>query len=336
MRHRPGMGVLRGASMSALWIVTPCYRDVPSFTILRRRTIDALGADAVTQRCAVRFVLVDDTAGLDPEVAELAAFADTQVIEPPFNLGHQRALVYAVRTIAPDLAPDDIVVTLDADGQDAPEDIPRLVAAVLDVSAPPGAVALAERTTRRESIGFKLGYRLFTLVFRLLTGTVIRTGNFAAYGALVARQRLRHPYFDLCYSSSFVSLDAPLVLVPCARRERLEGRSRMNRARLCMHGLRMLMPFLDRIAVRALMSFSVVFATAIAGVVLVVATRFLTDEAIPGWATYSVLGAFIISLLALSTALVLFASFAQSRGVSLSDLETQHGHGARSTSVGSG
>jgi len=308
--------------MATVWIVAPCYRDGPSFSLLRADAIEALKLDPVTAPMQVRFVLIDDTGGLDPDLAELASLADTRVIEPPFNLGHQRALVYALRTMSADLADDDLVVTLDADGQDGAEDIPRLVAAVLDNESP-GAVALAGRTTRPEPLGFKLSYAAFKLAFRVLTGTVIRTGNFAAYRAFVAQRLLLHPYFDLCYSSTFVSLDVPRTVVPCPRRERYEGRSRMNRSRLLMHGLRMLMPFLDRIAQRAIVGCSVILTLAVGGSIAAWAVGALTDATVPSWATYGLIGGLIVSLVALSSSLALFASFAQSRGVSLIGLEQQ-------------
>lgn len=66
-----------------------------------------------------------------------------------------------------------------------------------------------------------------------------------------AKWLLRHHHFDLC-SSSVGSLDAPITFAQCPRGIHYEGRSRMDRTHLVLHGLRMLMPFIDRIALRAL------------------------------------------------------------------------------------
>ena len=41
---------------------------------------------------------------------------------------------------------------------------------------------------RRESIGFKVLYRLFRLLFGALTGTTVRSGNFAAMPGSVASE----------------------------------------------------------------------------------------------------------------------------------------------------
>ena len=88
-----------------------------------------------------------------------------------------------------------------------------------------------------------------------------------------------------------------------------------------MHGVRMLMPFMDRIAVRALTAFSAMFALGITLSLVVVGIRVFTNTAIPGWATATLLGLLILSFVALGNFVVLFAVFSHSRGISLANLE---------------
>jgi polyisoprenyl-phosphate glycosyltransferase len=303
--------------MATIWIVTPVYDDVPSVRILRERLLAVLAADPRQ----VRFVAIDDTAGQDREIDSLGEFGDVTILEPPFNLGHQRALVYALRKLLPRVEDDDAIVTLDADGEDRPEDLPRLLAP-LDAEPPPRRkVVLALRTKRRESLRFKLMYRLFRLLFRALTGTTVRSGNFAAMPGSVARRALLHPTFDLSYSSAILALDLPIEYVPCERGERYEGRSKMTFGRLSMHGLRMLMPFTDRIAIRALAVFVVSLVLGLALALAVVAIKVFSSAAVPGWASFTALGALIVSLVALGNFVSLFVLFSQSRAVSLSSIE---------------
>lgn len=302
------------------WVVTPVYRDVRSFTILRQRLREVLDSCSDRTGGDIRFVVLDDTAGQDEEIEALRGLEDVTVLRPPFNLGHQRAIVYGLRKSLPRIADTDAVVTLDADGEDRPEDLPRLLAAMEEGGVARRRVALALRTKRRESLGFKLGYRLFRLVFRALTGTTVRSGNFAAMPASLAKQVLLHPVFDLSYSSAILALDMPIVYVPCERGERYEGRSKMTYGRLALHGLRMMMPFTDRIAIRALAVFvaSLVFGALLALLVIVLK---LLGETIPGWASFTVLGAVIVSLVALGNFVTLFVIFSQNRAVSLANIE---------------
>jgi uncharacterized membrane protein len=97
----------------------------------------------------------------------------------------------------------------------------------------------------------------------------------------------------------------------------------MNLLRLFMHGTRMLMPFTDRISVRALTAFTAIFSVGIASFLAVVAVRLFTTAAVPGWATTTLLGILILSVIALSNFVVLFVVFSHSRGISLAGLEEQ-------------
>lgn len=304
-----------------IWIVTPVYRDVPSFSILRGHLLDVLDSDPRSQEATTHFVVIDDTAGQDSEIERLRQLPDLTVLRPPFNLGHQRALVYALRKILPAVDDEDAVVTLDSDGEDRPSDLPRVMEPLYGQEGLRQRVVLALRTKRRESIKFKILYRLFRLLFRALTGATVRTGNFAAMPGSVAKRALLHPTFDLSYSSAMLALDLPIEYVPCERGDRYEGESRMTYGRLAMHGLRMMMPFTDRIALRALAVFVASLVLGIALALVVVGIKLFAGSAVPGWASFTALGALIVSLVALGNFVTLFVLFSQTRAVSLASIE---------------
>jgi glycosyltransferase involved in cell wall biosynthesis len=303
------------------WVVTPVYRDTGSFRILRERLLEVLAAEPGAARGRVRFVVIDDTAGQDPEVPKLEELDDVIVLQPPFNLGHQRGIVYALRKMLPRFADDDAVVTMDADGEDRPEDLPRLLAALEEGETPERQVVLALRTKRHEPPAFKILYRGFKLLFRSLTGATVRTGNYAVMPGGLAKRALLHPTFDLAYSSAILALDMPVVYVPCERGRRYEGESKMTYGKLAMHGLRMLMPFTDKIAIRALAAFVVFGMLGIVLAVVVVILKYFTNSSIPGWTSYIALGALIVSLIALGNFVSLFVLFSQTRAVSLASIE---------------
>ena len=311
-----------GSSLSdeGLWIVCPSYNDVTSYEMLRSQILEVVDATPLLRRLDLRFVLIDDTAGYDEQIDDLKGLSDVSVITPPFNLGHQRAIVYGLRKLLPSLRDSDLIVTMDADGEDRPEHLSQLLGPLIASKNKRGTLCVARRTKRDESIRFRFLYVLFRTMFRTLTGTTVRSGNFAAYRGWLAQRMLLHPYFDLCYSSTLVSLDIAITSIPCARGTRYAGQSRMSLLRLLMHGIRMLMPFTDRIAVRALTAFSAVFGVGILLALAVVGVRVFTTAAIPGWTTFTLLGILIISFLALGNFVVLFAVFSHSRGISLADL----------------
>lgn len=286
-----------------LWVVSPMLHDTASFARVREEVRAACAESGWAE--PIRFVVVDDSAGSDREVDQLREHDDVDVLTPPFNLGHQRAIVFGLRRIANDVADDDIVVTMDSDGEDQPSDVPRLVAAMTDRTA----LVVAERTERSESLSFRVMYVCFRLLFRLLTGTAVRSGNFAAQRGHSLVTTIGHPSFDLCYSSTLLTLRRPMTKVPCARGTRFAGRSRMNRHSLIAHGIRMMLPFSERIAVRSLVAAGSSFVALVTTIVLVL-TGALGDS--PGVGVVSVVIAisavFVVTLVSF---VVLFAGYAQ-------------------------
>jgi hypothetical protein len=265
----------------------------------------------------VGFVVVDDPGGAHPAVEQLLRLDDVDVLRAPYSLGHQQALVLGARALASRVDDHDVVVTLDGDGEDKAEDVPRLLAALEGPGVTLRTIVIAHRTERRVSTMFRLGYLLFRLAFRVLVGFVVESGNFAAYHGWVLRNVLSHPNFDLCYSSSLLSLGLPVIPVPCARGIRYAGRSRMNLLRLSIHAMRMMMPFLDRMAVRTLAAFAAMFSV---GVALLVA---IVVSALAGWGVPTALayaaGFFgIVAIIGLGNFVLLFAVFSNYRGLHLS------------------
>lgn len=292
-----------------LWVVSPMLRDTQSFLQLRARVVEACTGAALPQPS---FVVVDDSAGTDPEVVALAAHDDVTVLTTPFGLGHQRAIVYGLRYLTPDVGPDDVVVTMDSDGEDQPEDVPRLVAE-LDASGDP--LVLARRTKRSEPLSFRLMYVWFRVLFRLLTGRTVRSGNFAAQRGASLVATIEHPSFDLCYSSTLLALRRPTSTVPCARGRRFAGESRMNRHALVAHGVRMLLPFSESVAVRMLV-LTALSAVGLAAYLVLLAAGALGDAL--STATVAPCVALVVVFLSSLTAfVVLFSGFSQGSALAM-------------------
>ncbi len=312
-------------------VVCPVYRDAPAFAELRRRVRHVL-AD-MRDVGEVRFVVTDDTAGED---GELAAMRDdqTDVLVPPYNLGHQGAIVYALRESAPTLRPDDVVVTMDSDGEDRPEDLPALLAPLRDHADDLLLVAVARRTRRQESATFRLSYLVFKAVFKLLTGVVIRSGNFAAMRGALVVAAIGHPCFDQCYSSSLISLPFRRRDVPIARGTRYSGRSRMGFFRLVTHGMHMLMPFLDRIAVRCLLASAVVGASGLALLAILLAATLVGTDLPDAWAAAVAVTMLVTAGFGVLASLTLFATAARSRAQSVRVLHSEQPLGTRRTKSG--
>jgi len=300
-----------------LFIVAPVYFDFESFIILRSEIVKQLKNFSINLE--PRFVAVDDSAGEDCAVNELEKLEDVIVLKPPFNLGHQRAIVFGIRSCFNLLQDTDFLVTLDSDGEDRPEDLPNMLLLMQKKQEP---LVIARRTERQESLSFKICYLFYKFFFKTLTGEIIRSGNYAVHNCKSLKQIIYHPYFDLCYSSSLVALKIHKSHYDCPRGKRYKGKSKMNLNSLVMHGIRMLMPFMDKIATRALILFSVGFALSLIFIGVIVFIRLGTDNAIPGWASYLLAVFSLSSFVALGNFAILFTLFTQGQGKSLRSLET--------------
>ncbi|MBI4884576.1 MAG: glycosyltransferase [Actinobacteria bacterium] len=287
-----------------IWIVSPMLHDTVSFLRLRTEVLAAIQAG--DDRRPVRFLVVDDSAGTDPEVVQLRDLTDVSVLTPSFNLGHQRAIVYGLRYLSTSVDDEDMVVTMDSDGEDQPADVVRLLTELTESGA---ALVLAERTKRSEPLLFRVLYIMFRIFFRLLAGITVLSGNFAAQRADSLKATINHPSFDLCYSSTLLALRRSSTTVPCARGRRFAGRSRMSTSALIVHGIRMLLPFSERITARMLVVAAVSFTT-LATTIALAATGVVDYGATT--AAFNLMlaagGAFIISFTAF---LVLFSGLRQ-------------------------
>ncbi len=303
---------------SCCWVVVPIFHDVPSFLRLRREIQRVWAESEFKDSFALRHVVIDDSAGTDASTQDVEC-EDTSVVLPPFNLGHQRALVFGLRVLASKARDGDIIITMDGDGEDRPEDVVRLAETLIRSSE--NTVVLARRLQRTESLKFKAFYEAFRLLFRCLTGISIRTGNFAAQWAPFVRRTVHHPSFDLCYSTTLLALQRPTVFVPCSRGSRYEGRSKMNFHRLVAHGVRMLLPFAERIAVRMLVISGVLMGLGGLTGALLVALVVFGETALMPVALMPVL-VFSVGVITFSGFLAIFSGFAQSSAIALKGMET--------------
>jgi len=174
-----------------------------------------------------RVIIVDDASS--DNTAELARRSGATVLELP-ERRRVGAVIKAGLEYAKSLNPD-IVVTLDADGQHNPEDVPRLIQAVMDGR---GEWALGSRfahTKRRPGNLKTLGNFLFSHLVTLLTRQKI-TDTMCGFRAL-SREALFN--LDLKFEYAYC-LEMTLILclegyrvveVPIQNKPRKHGKSKV-------------------------------------------------------------------------------------------------------------
>jgi glycosyltransferase involved in cell wall biosynthesis len=217
------------------------------------------------------------------------------------NLGHQRAIAVALNDVAT-RAPHATVVVMDGDGEDRPDHVPVLLAEYERLGRQ--RVVFAARSKRLEGATFRLFYRLYRIAHRVLTGVPVRIGNFSVLPPAAVSRLMASPELWSHYAAAVVRTRIPHASIPLPRGERLAGRPRMSFLTLLLHGLSAISVFSDVVSARLLAAAVTLLLGSGIAILAVVAVRFGTGLAIPGWATYAAgvfaiifLQAFMLSLL---------------------------------------
>jgi hypothetical protein len=284
-------------------IVVPVFEDWASFNQLVFEVDHAFSIATDLPDIELDVLAVDDGSvsnGLDgqPDWSQLAFIGRVEVLRMAVNMGHQRAIALGGVHVA-DRGLADAVIFMDADGEDKPEDVIRLVKAHFQS---PHHVIMALRARRSESVGFRIGYRAYRALFRILTGQGIQFGNFSllprpALARLVCSSDIWN-HFAAAISRSRLGIK----MIPTSRGKRFAGESKMSLVSLIIHGLSAMSVHADRVAIRLIVASTFTAVLSFMAILWVVGVKVFTDLAIPGWASQTVGLLALASMQGLATA----------------------------------
>lgn len=276
--------------MSDIIICSPVFNDWNSALQLLYQ-VDRVSAE---EGLNMEFFFVDDNSsdripGKLPE--PLQSVKKVTVLRLKRNLGHQRAIAIGLSQIAENYQCNAVVV-MDADGEDSPRDIPRLLDKLISTDF--SCAVFAKRRKRTETVFFQVCYRLYKIIHRILTGRAVEVGNFSILpmkhlqSLMVVSDLWNH------YAASVHQSKIPVETIPADRSGRISGQSKMNFFALVTHGLSAISVYSEIIGVRLLVTMLILSGVNFFVILLVVGIRFFTDLAIPGWATTTVFSLLIL------------------------------------------
>jgi len=284
-------------------ILIPVYNDWAAAALLLRD----LDRTFASIQLRPRVLLVNDGSTESPPSPLVSWPAESlravDILELYGNLGHQRALCCGLVQIYQENAADAVLI-MDADGEDAPSDVPALLNCYLKENQ--GKLVFASRARRTEGLVFKLFYQTYRILHRTFVGFDIRIGNFSVipFRAVASLVRSRHLWNH--YAAAAVKSKFPCASIPIAKAKRIQGRSKMNFVSLLIHGLSALAVNTDNIAARSVVMASMALGLGILSLAVVVFLRFGTSLAIAGWAT-SAAGLILLTLLQVVIIALLFS-----------------------------
>lgn len=273
-------------------IVTPVFNDWASFQQLARELVkaSASGGWSVTAIIAVN----DGSSDACPQL-DLPQGIPVSLVNLTNNMGHQRAISIGLSYVEDNMTGIDMVVVMDSDGEDRPGDIASLLeqAQARDFSS----IIFAKRKKRSEGLIFKLFYRLYKMIFIMLTRQRLDFGNFSCIPGSLLPKVIALPESWNHYSGGIIKSKIPYDSVGTNRGKRYSGSSKMNFQNLVLHGMSSISIYLDVVSVRMLFaSFTVAFL-AVSGLLVILYLALFTAVPIPGWS--SIAGLLLINILAI-------------------------------------
>jgi len=273
------------ATQAGIVVLIPVYNDWTSLHTLLRE----LGAVSFAQGIELSVVVVDDGSS-QPSPSDLldglpaGSLRGLEIVHLHLNLGHQSALAVGLSEIYRRHNPD-LVIVMDADGEDRPQDIERLLTAH---QRDPNAFVVAQRARRTEGYWFRVLYGLYRLLFRLFVGKGLDFGNFCLIPRALLGRIAFNPMSWNHLAAAISRSGIGIVRVRTDRGTRFHGRSSMSLPRLVSHGLSAVSVFLDVAMIRVLIFSTLLMSAAVLGVLTTLYLRLFTELAIPGWATSAV------------------------------------------------
>ena len=270
-----------------IMVMIPTFNDWESLGLL----LKSLEKVLLRKKLDVQVLVVNDgsyTSGREHFGCcdEYKAIRKVEVLELRRNLGHQRAIAIGLAYIEAEI-PCQAVVVMDADGEDSPKYVPRLIHKCNDHAGE--RIIFAQRTRRSESLTFKIFYNVYVLLFRVLTGSKMRMGNFSIIPYKLLRRLVGTSEIWNHYTAGILKAKIDYAEIHTKRGVRLSGKSRMDFVSLVIHGLSAISVFGETVRVRmAVALFSFIICT-VAAIVLILFIKTFTSLAIPGWASTVVL-----------------------------------------------
>ena len=204
-------------SLSSVTVVIPMKNEAGNIGAL----ID--GIEAALSGEALREIIVVDDGSTDGSAAEVtarrAALPHVRLIRHAVSAGQSAAVHSGVRA-----AKGEVICTLDGDGQNPPEELPKLVAAL---RAAGGGLVAGQRLRRQDTLGKRLASRAANAI----RGWALQDGTRDTGCGLKAFRRedyLTMPYFDHMHRylpALFKRAGLGVTLVDVSHRPRGAGRS---------------------------------------------------------------------------------------------------------------
>ena len=236
--------------MKKIKILIPVYNDWQSvFKLLEN--ID-YGLEAWDDGVAHISVIIINDASTEERPFNSIAFKSLkslQIINMKNNKGHARCIAAGLKYISENNN-FDLVIPMDADGEDRPEELGILLCKAYEL---PDKVITANRIKRSEGYVFKICYLAHKYLTLIFAGQTIKYGNYTCLPKAVVNEMVNEPSTWSSFSGSLAKIVKDRKSISSERGKRYFGPSKMSFVNLLKHSLSIIAVFKKTLLIRSIL-----------------------------------------------------------------------------------
>ena len=223
-------------------ILIPVYNDWRSvFKLIEN-------IDSHINNETIDIVIVNDasTESFDNNQKQFSKINSVKIINLIKNGGHRKAIATGLKYCQENLD-YDYIIPMDGDGEDRPEELKDFFNQVQETQP---EVITATRVKRSEGFLFKFLYSIHKIFTHLITGKLIKFGNYTCLSKNAVSKLLSDGSVWLSYSGSITKHFPQFSTIQSIRGNRYFGPSKMSIFALILHSLRISTVFRENIFIR--------------------------------------------------------------------------------------
>ena len=223
----------------------------------------------------VNVVIINDasTESFDNNQKQFSKINSVKILNLIKNGGHRKAIATGLKYCQENLE-YDYIIPMDGDGEDRPEELKDFFNLVQETQP---EVITATRVKRSESFLFKFLYSMHKIFTHLITGKLIKFGNYTCLSKSAVSKLLTDGSVWLSYSGAFTKHFPQFSTIQSIRGERYFGPSKMSIFALILHSLRISTVFREIIFIR------VVIIILIFGLLAYYSSTYFLIPSLAGW-----------------------------------------------------
>ena len=237
--------------MKKIIILIPVYNDWQSvFKLLENidKGLEVWDSDVAH----ISAIIVNDASTEERPIntSTFNSLKSVQVINMKENKGHARCNAAGLKYITTN-SDFDLVIPMDADGEDRPEELGPLLCKAYEY---PEKVITANRVKRSEGLFFRFCYLSHKYLTFIFTGKLIKYGNFTCLPKFAVNQMINDSATWSSFSGSLAKIikDEDLTSVSSTRGTRYFGPSKMSFVNLLKHSLSISAVFKTTLLIRSI------------------------------------------------------------------------------------